>query len=143
MVTKDGITFEKYVALYKLEAYHDVDLGHANKTAPLATLFTYYIMEPQHQALSMTKFCSFMMDGTTGADNNEQKLIFLLTCKENNTAGEIKSYASFFSVATPKRADASGLVKCLSQCLLPLGIEDILDQGGVLTVEVKPVLVGD
>ena len=43
LIAKEGIAFEKYTALYKLEARHDVDPGHAYKTAPSAELFTQYI----------------------------------------------------------------------------------------------------
>ena len=74
--------------------------------------------------------------------NIEQELVILLSCKKDNRAEEIQSYTRFFSVATPEKADASGLVKCLSQSLSPLGIADILDQGSILGAEGKPVLVG-
>ena len=57
------------------------------------------------------------MDGSTDASNVEQELVVLLSCKRDDTAAEIKSYARFFSVATPEMANASGLVKCLSQSL--------------------------
>ena len=64
LMAKEGIAFEKYVALYELEARHDVDLGSAYKTAPSAKLFTHYIAESQRRqffrSLSETKFCSFI-----------------------------------------------------------------------------------
>ena len=146
LMAKEGIAFEKYAALYELEARHDVDLGHAYKTAPSAKLFTHYIAESQRQqflqALFEMKFYSLLMDGSTDAGNIEQELVILLSCKKDDRAEEIQSYTRFFSVATPEKADASGLVKCLSQSLSPLGIADILDQGSILGVEGKPVLVG-
>ena len=75
MMAKEGIAFEKYTALYELEARHDVDLGPAYKTAPTAKLFTKYIAESQRQQflqdLSDTKFCSFLMDRSTDAGNVE------------------------------------------------------------------------
>ena len=49
LVVKEGIAFKKYVALYELEVCHDVDLGHAYKTAPSAKLLTYYIVESRRQ----------------------------------------------------------------------------------------------
>ena len=45
LMGKEGIAFEKYVALYKLEACYDVDLSSTYKTAPSAKLFTHYIAE--------------------------------------------------------------------------------------------------
>ena len=45
-------------------------------------------------------------------------------------------------MVAPGKADASGLLKCLSQSLSPLGITDVLVQGSKLGVEGKPVLVG-
>ena len=102
LMAKEGIAFVKYAALYELEARHDVDLGHAYKTAPSAKLFTHYIAESQRQqflqVLSKAKFCSFLMDGSTDAGNVEQELVILLSCKKDDTAEEIKSYARFFSV---------------------------------------------
>ena len=84
----------------------------------------------------------FLMDGSTDAGNIEQKLIILLSCKKDDAAGEIKSYARFFSVATPNKADSCGLVKCLSESLSPLGIEDVLDQSRVLGAKGKPASLG-
>ena len=82
------------------------------------------------------------MDGSTDTGKVEQELVVLLSCKKDDTAREMKSYTRFFSVASPKAANASGLTECLSHSLLPLGITDLLDQKNVLGVEGKPVLVG-
>ena len=71
----------------------------------------------------------------------EQKLVILLSCKDDS-AWETKSYARFFSVASPKAADVNGLIECLMQSRLPLGIMDILDQKSVLGVKGKLVYVG-
>ena len=49
LMAKEGVAFEKCVALYELEARHDVDLGSAYKTAPSAKLFTHYVAESQCQ----------------------------------------------------------------------------------------------
>ena len=82
------------------------------------------------------------MDGSTDAGNVEQELVILLSCKKDDVAEKIKSYARFFSIATPGKANASGLVTCLSESLASLGITDILDQSNLLAAEGKPVLVG-
>ena len=57
---------------------------------------------------------------------------------------EVKSHTcrKFLSMAAPEKADASGLLNCLSQSLSPLEMSDIFDQGSILGVEEKPVLVG-
>ena len=88
------------------------------------------------------KVYSFLMDRSTDEGYVEQELVVHLSCKKDDAAEEMKSYVRFSSVATLEKADASGLVKCLTQCLSPLGIEDILDQGTILRAEGKPVLVG-
>ena len=49
LMAKEGITFEKYVVLYELEACHDVDPGHAYKTAPSVKLFAHYIAKSQRK----------------------------------------------------------------------------------------------
>ena len=48
----------------------------------------------------------------------------------------------FLPLASPEKADATGLLNCLSQSLVPLGITDILDQNNILSTGGKPVLVG-
>ena len=104
LMVKEGIAFEKYVALYELEARHDVDLGSAYKTAPSAKLFIAESQRRQFfQSLSETKFCSFLMDGSTDAGNIEQELFILLSCKKDDIAEEIKSYARFFLLQLPKK----------------------------------------
>ena len=54
------------------------------------------------------------MDGSTDAGRVEQELVILLSFKKDDTAREIKSYAGFFSVASPKAADANGLIITIS-----------------------------
>ena len=43
------------------------------------------------------------------------------------------------SMITPDRADADGLLKCLSKSLEPLGINDVLDKENVIGVSGKPI----
>ena len=135
MMAKEGIAFEKYpaLALRELEAQHNVDIGHAYKTAPAVKLFAHYIAQAQLQqfleALSKKHFYSFLMDGSTDAGKVEQELVFLfLSCNKDDAVGEMKSIARYFSVSTPTKADASGLVECLGDSLTSLGITDFLDQ---------------
>ena len=47
LMAKEGIAFEKFLSLCKLEARHEVDLGHAYRTAPSAKSFTHYITQAQ------------------------------------------------------------------------------------------------
>ena len=146
LMAKEGIALEMFTALCEVEARHKVDLGHAYRNAPSAKLFTHYIAEAQRQHflsdLSHRKFYSFLMDGSTDAGKIEQELVVLLSCVIDDITREMKSHARFFCVAPVQTADANGLVKCLSQCLSPLGVTDILDQKQVLQVEGKPVLIG-
>ena len=85
------------------------------------------------------------MDGSTDAGNIEQELVVLLYCKKDDTAEKIRSHARFCSVASPEKANAAGLIKCLFQSLSPsLGIVDFHDQGNVLATadQGKPVIIG-
>lgn len=127
LMAKEGIAFEKYSALYELEVRHNVELGGTYKTAPSAKLFTHYIAESQRQQFLqiLSDSSSFRIDGSTDAGNLEQELVILLSCKDD-TAEQIKSYARFFSGVKPAKSDSSGLVKCLSHALSPLGITDVL-----------------
>ena len=47
LMANEGIAFEKFPSLCELEARHEVDLGHAYRTAPYAKLFTHYIAQAQ------------------------------------------------------------------------------------------------
>ena len=51
----------------------------------------------------------------------------MLFCQKDDSTEEIRSYARFLCVATPEKADANGLINCLSHSLHPLGIEDVLN----------------
>ena len=53
LMAKEGIAFEKFPKLCDLEERHDVDIGHAYRTAPSAQSFTYYIVEAQRQTSHM------------------------------------------------------------------------------------------
>ena len=145
LMAKEGIAFEKFVPLCELESRHGVELGHAYRTAPSASLFTHYIAQSQRQqflkSLCENNFYSFLMDGSTDAGNVEQELVVILTCMKDDAAEEMKSCTRFLSLESPEKANASGLVKCLSQSLAPLGITDILDEN-MLSAEGEPVLVG-
>ena len=145
LMAKEGIAFEKFVALCELELRHEIDIGHSYRNAPSAKLFTHYIAEAQRQQflqlLCKNNFYSFLMDGSTDEGNIEQELVVILTCMKDDASEEIKSCTRFFTLACPEKADATGLVNCLSQSLAPLGITDILGQN-ILSTEGKPVLVG-
>ena len=71
LMAKEGIAFEKFPSLCELEAHHEVDLGHAYRTAVSAKSFTHYITQAQHEqflrSLVETKFYSFLVDGSTVA----------------------------------------------------------------------------
>ena len=113
-MAKEDIVFETYLSLCELETKHEVEVGHAYKTAPSAETFMHYTAEHQCQQilvfLSEKKFYSFLMDGSTDAGKVEQELIVLLPCKKDDTFQEMKSYARLFPIASPKVAEASGLI---------------------------------
>ena len=66
----------------------------------------------------------------------------MMFCKRNEKAEEINSYVRYLSIEVPGRADANGLIKCVGNALMFVGIEDVLDKTKVLGVEEKPILVG-
>ena len=99
VMAKKGIAFEKFMPLCELESRHDVELGHAYKTAPSAKLFTHYIAQAQCQqflkVLCENSFYSFLMDGSTDVGNIEQELVVILTCIKDDAAGEIHHKLGF------------------------------------------------
>ena len=80
------------------------------------------------------------MDGTTNAGNVEDELIVIMSFSKDDKAGKVKSFARFFSIEVPKRADADGLIACLQESLRTLGIDDVLSKACVLGS--KPILIG-
>ena len=83
------------------------------------------------------------MDGSTDAGNIEQELVLILFCRKDDSARKVRSCTKLLSLSSPEKADADGLLKCLSNALLqPLGVTDILDQANIVVVIGKPVLVG-
>ena len=148
MMAKESLPFTKYPALLELESRHGVDLGPAYRMPDSAKSFTSYIAKSQRQTFLNTlsssglRFLSFLMDGTTDAGNQEDELIVLLYCSEDATAQEISPCTRYLSIHSPGKADASGLLSCVSEALKFMSVENVLDKDSVLGVEARPVLVG-
>ena len=146
VMAKQSIPFAKYPALLELEQRHEVDTGHAYNTADSARLFTGFIAKSQRQgflnSLSSEDFFSLLMDGSTDAGNLEDELVVLLHCHLDDNTQEMTTCTRFLSLHNPQKADASGLIGCISEAMNLLGVEDVLDKDSVLGVSTKPVLVG-
>ena len=131
-MAKESLPFAKYPSLLELEARHGIDLGFEYSTPDSAKAFTSYIAQAQHEAflksLAIRKclFYSIMMDGSTDAGNVEGEMVVLLTSYKNDDTREITSVTSYWSVHSPNRADASGLIGSLKHALQPLGVTDLL-----------------
>ena len=91
---------------------------------------------------SKAHFFSFLMDGSTDAGNVEDEIFVLLHCFKDDKSEEMQSYARFFSVQVPKKADADGLIDCLGSVLQEVGISDVLNKSCVLETADKPILIG-
>ena len=48
----------------------------------------------------------------------------------------------YLSIHSPGKADASGLLSCVSEALKFMSVENVLDKDSILGVEATPVLVG-
>ena len=133
----------------ELESRHGVNLSQVYKIADSAKAFTLYIAESLHHGFlyklsSSTgpKFFSFLIDGTTDAGNQEDELILVVYCDENEETGEITTRTCYFSVHTSSRADASGILSFIRDAFKLVGIENLLDRECVLGVENFPALIG-
>ena len=144
VLAKENLAFRKYPVIHELESRHGVDLGQSYATKDSAKLFTHFIAESQHsafmQSLSTTLFCSFLMDGTTDAGNVEDQLIVIMSFCKDDTTGEVRSFARYFSIEVPTKADSDGLIACLQQSLQALGVDNLLSKESVLAG--KPILIG-
>ncbi len=147
VLAKEHIPFMKYPAIHELEEKHGVDLGITYKNRDSAQKFVHYIADcqrkdHQHTLKSFSHFYSILMDGSTDKGLVENELFVILYCRKDDDAQEIKTCARYLCVQEPKKADADGLIECLSKALEYMGIENILDRESVLGVQGNPVLVG-
>ena len=71
------------------------------------------------------------MDGTADAGKVEDELVILMTFYKDDSAGQVRSLARYFSVKEPRKADADGMIACLQESLQTLGIDDILNKTSV------------
>ncbi len=146
MLVKENLAFRKYKPL---EVRHDVNLGHAYKTKDSAKQFTYYIAESQKngfiQSLSTVRFYSFLwMDRQMLGTLKMSYCSYVLQERCIVSSERIKSCVRYFSIREPKskKADADGLIYCLTCSLEKLDITNVLDKENVLGVTNKPVLIG-
>ena len=58
----------------------------------------------------------------------------------SDTAMVVGSFARYFSIEVPTRAEADGLIVCLQQALQPLGVQDVLNKASMLGA--KSILIG-
>ena len=142
------MAFTKYPAVVELEERHGVDFGGSYKTEESATQFIKYIAESQRceflDVLSTCNFYSILMDGSTDSGNIENEVIVVLYSVRNQEAHQVRTFARYFSVEVPKKADAQGLIRCVGESLKKLGVEDILDKTSILKAvdSSMPVLIG-
>lgn len=84
------------------------------------------------------------MDGSTDKERVENEL-FVLSCGKDDSTHEITTFTRFLSVVEPKKADADGLIDCLSHAFYQSWVSqmtDILDRQSVLRASGHPVLIG-
>ena len=146
VMAKEGIPFAKYPVLFDLEARHGCGLGISYKNAGSARSFTYYIAESQRQSFinlfSSVPYFSFLLDGSTDEGNIEQEVVVLQYCSRNDNSSEITSICRYFSIQSPGKADADGLIQCLGDALRAIGIHNLLERDSVVEGEQKPILIG-
>ena len=149
VLAKENLAFRKYPAIHQLESRHGVDLGQSYTTKDSAKSFFHYIAESQRTAfintLSTMHFYSFLMDGTTDAGNVEDELIVIMGFQKDDTAGEVGTFARYFSLEVPAKADADGLIGCLQKAVEAIGPSasgesSVLSKASVL--ETRPIMVG-
>lgn len=82
------------------------------------------------------------MDGSTDKGKVENELFVILFCKQDQIIQEVRSCARYLCVLEPKKSDADGLLRCLSDAMKSMGIDDVLQRESVLSASDLPVLVG-
>ena len=69
------------------------------------------------QLLSQVSFFSNLMDGSTDAGNKERELVFLLFCRKDDRAKEIRSNTQYLTALNPASTTAKGLLECLDEAM--------------------------
>ena len=73
---------------------------------------------------------SCLLDGSVDKGKIENELFVILFCQkvdEFEEIGKDKKQCKIFHVFEPRKANADGVIECLSSALHSMGIEDILD----------------
>ena len=146
MMAKQSLPFAKYLPLLELQAHHGADLGSSYNTPDSAKIFTTYIAKSLQQSFLNTisasniSFFSFLADGTTDSNNQDDELIIVVYCAKNNLTEELSVCTRFISLCNPTRGNAAGLHECICEALKFMGIE-ALNVESVLGVSGRPVLV--
>lgn len=124
VLAKENLAFGKYPAIHQLERRHGVDLGQSYTTKDSAKSFSYY---------------------TSQKTNVEDDLVVIMGFQKDDSAGDVGTFARYFSHEVPLKADANGLIECLQKAVraigpLVSGESNVLSKTSVL--ETKPIIVG-
>ena len=112
ILVNEHIPFMKYPTVHEMEERHGVDLGSTYKNRDYAHNFVHYIAESQrqqlHSNLALCHFYSILMDGSMDKGQVKNELFVILFCRQDDTLQEVKTYARYFCVLEPMKADANG-----------------------------------
>ena len=117
------ISFQKYLKLCELEAYHVVDTLETRS-------LTHFIAESQHWHLrkkpTQAKFISLLIHGLTDKGNADIKDVFMVVwCHSSSADEKMHTRTTNFHIRRPKTVDAQGLFLSLKSTLMRLGISDV------------------
>ena len=62
------------------------------------------------------------MDGSTDKGKVENELFVILFCKQDQIIQEVRSCARYLCVLEPKKSDADGLLRCLSDAMKSMAL---------------------
>ena len=118
---------------------------HIKIVTLLIILFTILLRAKRQSLKHSLEWCNFYsvpMDGSTDKGKVENELFVILFCKQDQIIQEVRSCARYLCVLEPKKSDADGLLRCLSDAMKSMGIDDVLQRESVLSASDLPVLVG-
>ena len=126
VIAKQNMAYSKMQPICELEERHGVDLGQGYKNNQACSTFIEYIALERRKilaaALSHAKFFSIQADGTTDSGNTEEELFLAVYLDYNASDKRVHVRNPFFTVRRVENADAQGLLQCLEQATVHVGV---------------------
>ena len=121
-IVKHRRPFTDYVWMCELDEKKGIDIGRTYRNDKQAAAFSSYIAQHERQqfvsSVNNAKFLSVICDGATDSSVQEEEIIYTRVCHNGSIT------TGFLAIGSPERADATGIVKIITDSLNDAGIKN-------------------